>query len=116
MSSSSSDNNSFLSILLKPRKIITAFNLLPNSSSLFSYDDYNYFGFPEDYYSLEIRCPICLHRVKNASRPNICYHVYCRVCLKEWAKQSKKCPNCRATFSKIIKVSYSEPWVYEKYS
>jgi len=107
------ENNDFLTILLQPRDTFTAFQLLPYSGSLNTNKDFNYFGFPEDNYSLEIKCPICFQRVKYASRTNVCYLIFCRYCLRHWNKQSKKCPICRSAFSRIINVSYSEPWVYE---
>ena len=110
------DNNDFLTILLKPRDTFIAFQLLPYSNSLYTYKDFNYFCFPEDNYSLQIKCPIYIQRVKYASRTNVCYYIFCRYCLREWNKQSKKCPICRAVFSRVINVSYFEPWAYEKYS
>lgn len=77
--------------------------------------DINTFGFPEDLYPFELKCPICLGRIKLASRPDNCSHLFCKLCLKEWCKESKKCPYCRIVFNNIIRVSYSEDWIRNKY-
>ena len=116
MESNDTNCKDFYSIITSSSKSFTAFNLLKDSGNCNNFKDFNLFGFPEDNYEFELKCPICLGRVSSASRPENCLHVFCRLCLKEWKKQSTKCPYCRIPFKNIIKVSYSEPWIYEKYS
>ena len=113
--SNSSSNSDFLSIL-KSIKSSNPFDNINPSNNMLDYSDYNFFGFPEDFYDFEIKCPICFGRVTNARRPENCFHIFCSLCIEEWLNQSKKCPCCRKGFKKILKVSYSESWVSEKYA
>ena len=71
----------------------------------------NIFGFHEDLLEKEVRCPICLGRVKNAKRPNKCTHVFCSYCINKWAKTKKKCPICRTEFDKLLKTDIREKFV-----
>ena len=50
-------------------------------------------------------CPICLNRCLLPTKTNKCNHVYCNKCITKWMKTKKKCPMCRRTFDKIIKLS-----------
>ena len=59
------------------------------------------FGFFEDICEKDVRCPICLGRVSVASKPDICLHTFCNLCIKKWNKQSDECPVCRKIFNKI---------------
>ena len=71
----------------------------------------NLFGPNEDLFDFEIKCLIYFHRVISATPPNNCLYVFCSICLKKWNKISNKLPMGRNSFSSIIKVYYSEPWV-----
>ncbi|CBZ28152.1 conserved hypothetical protein [Leishmania mexicana MHOM/GT/2001/U1103] len=50
-------------------------------------------------------CGICLtdiHPVDNPrGRLNSCGHLFCSYCIKEWAKSTNVCPNCKARFTRI---------------
>ncbi|CAG9576657.1 conserved hypothetical protein [Leishmania major strain Friedlin] len=50
-------------------------------------------------------CGICLtdiHPVDNPrGRLNSCGHLFCSYCIKEWAKNTNVCPNCKARFTRI---------------
>lgn len=116
MESSNKNELDFLSVLTRPHNYNNPFILLSNSSKNSNFKDFNPFGFSEDNYSFELRCPICLARVTLASRPENCLHIFCRPCLEKWNSQSNKCPYCRIKFNKILKVSYSESWVVNQYS
>ena len=109
-------NQDFLSVIKSIKKPINPFKMFSNLNNNYPISEYNYFGFTEDLYDFEIRCPICFARVTLARRPDGCFHVFCIDCIQKWSKQSKKCPCCRKTFSCILKVSYSESWVREKYA
>ena len=108
----------FLQILLEQKNPCNPFtlfsnpqlNLPPNAST------YNYFGFNADLFSFEIKCAICLGRVKLAKRPDNCRHIFCGPCLTKWHKNSNKCPCCRKPFKSLIKVDYSEKWVSSLYN
>lgn len=116
MEDKTKSNIDFLSILrsLKPKnnpfKTYSPFNLTDD------YSTYNLYGFKEDLYDFEIKCPICYGRVSIAKRPENCIHIFCGPCIKKWAKTKKKCPCCRTEFNKILSVDYSEPWIREKYA
>ena len=106
----------FLSILKSIKPINNPFKLSISKNFVEEYSNYNFFGFKEDLYNFDIKCPICYGRVSLAKRPNSCFHVFCGPCLKKWAKYKKRCPMCRTDFNKILNVDYSEPWVKQKYS
>jgi hypothetical protein len=109
-------NSDFLLVLKSLKSNPNPFGnaIAMNSSSKFY--DYNYFGFAEDLYNFEIKCPICFGRVSIAKRPDHCFHIFCGPCLTNWSRQSHKCPYCRQNFKKILKVSFSEPWVKKQYT
>ena len=115
MNDSTKEYNYFLLCLTNRKKSHNAFELLSDSSNSLPYSDFNPFGFSEDLYPFEIKCPICFARATLASRPNKCYHIFCKPCLKKWYNESKKCPCCRKEFDSILDVSYSEDWVLNKY-
>ena len=46
---------------------------------------------PPDFYI----CLICTFVAKDAQQMDCCGKVYCRLCLTEHMKRSKKCPQCR---------------------
>ncbi|GET89702.1 hypothetical protein, conserved [Leishmania tarentolae] len=50
-------------------------------------------------------CGICftdIHPVDNPrGRLNSCQHLFCSYCIKEWAKSTNVCPNCKARFTRI---------------
>ena len=115
MDSSAKDYQYFLLCLTSRRKSNNPFELLSKCPNSLPNSDFNLFGFSEDLYPFEIRCPICLGRATLASRPDKCYHIFCKPCLEKWGNESKKCPYCRKEFDAIIKVSYSEDWVLKKY-
>ena len=72
-------------------------------------DRYNYpFGSYEDSLKIEVRCPICLGRVHDASKPLYCIHIFCFNCLKKWYKNASKCPICRADICSIIRIDINE--------
>ena len=71
---------------------------------------FNFFGTYEDLFG-EVRCPICLSRVKTPKRPIDCKHIFCSFCLKKWMKNSNTCPVCRIPIKNIISVDLSEKWV-----
>lgn len=70
----------------------------------------NFWGTYEDLFG-EVRCPICLARVKSAKRSINCRHIFCSFCLMKWLQYSRKCPVCRNPIKKIISVDLSEKWV-----
>ena len=70
----------------------------------------NYFGTYEDLFG-EVRCPICLARVKSAKRPIDCRHIFCSFCINKWIKQSPFCPICRKPIGAIVDVDIKEKWV-----
>lgn len=109
-------HHDFLSVIQSQKPPINPFKIFSNLKKNDSILEYNYYGFTEDLYDFEIRCPICLARVKLARRPDSCFHIFCFDCLENWCRQCKKCPYCRKSFSDILKVSYSESWVREKYA
>ena len=74
-------------------------------------DKFYPFGFYEDMVSKEVRCPICLGRVKNAMKPNCCIHVFCGYCIRKWKQSSNRCPICRKNFINLIKTDITEDWV-----
>lgn len=109
-------NKDFLTVLKSIKISPNPFDIINTLNAPKPNSDYNHFGFPEDIYDFEIKCPICLGRVKMAKRPDKCYHIFCGLCIKEWSKNTKKCPCCRKEFKSLIKVSYSESWVSKKFS
>ncbi|KAK7201797.1 Ring finger domain/Zinc finger, C3HC4 type (RING finger)/PHD-finger containing protein [Novymonas esmeraldas] len=50
-------------------------------------------------------CAICftdIHAVHNPrGRLNSCDHLFCSLCIKEWAKNTNVCPSCKARFTRI---------------
>ncbi|KAG5475806.1 hypothetical protein CUR178_03519 [Leishmania enriettii] len=50
-------------------------------------------------------CGICftdVHPIDNPrGRLNSCGHLFCSYCIKEWAKNTNVCPNCKARFTRI---------------
>ena len=116
MESNDSANQCFLYVLKNLKPFDNPFNDYKTKLQNHNCFETNYFGFKEDLYDFEIRCPICYQRVKSAVRPEHCYHVFCNYCLKKWAKRNKICPYCRKKFQSIYKVDYSESWVIKNYS
>jgi len=52
--------------------------------------------------SEEKKCCICLSpSVENECRTDACAHVFCLVCLQEWAKVKLCCPLCKTPFAHI---------------
>ena len=47
-------------------------------------------------------CPICLKEPIRPTKTNICKHIFCYTCIKEWAKIKNVCPMCRMKFTKIL--------------
>merc|ERR1719394_2313488 len=49
------------------------------------------------------RCPICLLRLRlqPVGRPQPCQHLFCLVCIMEWAKVTPSCPIDRIAFSSV---------------
>ena len=106
---SKASNSNFLQVLLSLAKKSTnpfisdsTFNYRQNSLIL------NPYGFIKDLSEKEVRCPICLGRVKSARRPNSCYHSFCFLCLKKWKKNSNKCPICLAQFDQLLKIDIND--------
>ena len=83
-------------------------------SKSFIYNLTSILGFYEENISQEERCPICLGWTKSATRPSNCNHIFCNFCLKEWNKQSNKCPVCRQKFKRLIKVDISTNSFYSQ--
>jgi len=109
------DCNNFLRIIKNPASNPNAFIRFNYFNEISKSYKFNYFGPNEDLYEFEITCNICLGRVCAACRPNKCYHIFCRPCLKKWHKFSQKCPVCRTLFEYIEKVDYQESWVKLRY-
>ena len=116
MSQDKLSNQNFLHVIKSIKKPVNPFLILSKLNNNDSISKYNYFGFTEDLYDFEIRCPICFARVTLARRPDSCFHIFCFDCIQKWSNQCKKCPCCRKAFTYILKVSYSESWVREKYA
>lgn len=64
----------------------------------------------EDYYSdsscsdgSSEKCPICLLGLheQELGKPNICEHLFCCICISEWAKVVRTCPIDRLEFNQI---------------
>ena len=98
---------------------INIFQKIPENSNPFSLHNSlksksnNQITLPEEYIQKkDVRCPICLGLVIGGSRPNSCYHVFCRFCLNKWAKTKNVCPYCRREFSFILKVNMTEDFVH----
>lgn len=53
-------------------------------------------------------CGICftdVHPIDNPrGRLNSCHHLFCSFCIKEWAKSTNVCPNCKARFTRVYTV------------
>ena len=111
-----SNTHNFLSVLKALKPSTNPFNTDFSEISTINYLDYNIYGFAEDNYDFDVKCPICFKRVTLARRPENCFHIFCAPCLEKWAEQSYKCPYCRKDFTKILKVSFSEPWVQQQFS
>ena len=99
MESLESQYTSFLNVLesleknnQNPFLVPSSFNAINNNLNT------NLFGFTEDLYDKEVRCPICLWRVKNALIPDTCIYVFCSYCIKRWRKTSQNSPICRKKF------------------
>ncbi len=109
-------NNDFLLVLKSLKSNPNPFRNAIAMNSSGEICDYNYFGFTEDLYEFDIKCPICFGRVTMAKRPDHCFHIFCGPCLSNWARQSHKCPYCRQNFKKMLKVSFLEPWVKKQFT
>lgn len=46
-------------------------------------------------------CAICLDGFEEASRLDVCTHIYCFDCIARWSESSDKCPQCNATFGVV---------------
>ena len=102
------DKNNFLSILLNLKKSGSNPFSLMNSTQINTDFRNNPFEFYEDLLDQEMRCPICLGRVKSAIKPTSCIHIFCSYCIKKWCKTSIKCPVCRREMSSLSKVDISK--------
>ena len=101
------DKNNFLTILLNLKDSRSNPFSLVNSSQVSMNFRNNPFGFYEDLFEQDIRCPICLGRVKSAIKPTSCIHIFCSYCIKKWYKTSIKCPVSRREISSLTKVDIS---------
>jgi hypothetical protein len=48
------------------------------------------------------KCPICLEKIKDSSKLDICQHQFCSECIDQWSNLSNTCPVCKEEFKKII--------------
>ncbi|XP_046388104.1 E3 ubiquitin-protein ligase Topors-like [Ischnura elegans] len=62
----------------------------------------------------ELKCAICLGRLRNKSLIDSCFHEFCFECLVEWSKVKPECPLCKTKFEYIIHNVKSND-DYEKY-
>ena len=69
------------------------FNTTKIAQNLFNF-------FKLDFYD----CSICLGPSTNPYRIRPCKHIFCLRCIKIWMETSSRCPLCRGTISKIIKI------------
>lgn len=112
MESLESQYTSFLNVLESLEKKNQNPFLFPPFFNANNYNlNTNLFGFTEDLYDKEVRCPICLGRVKNALIPDTCVHVFCSYCIKRWRKTSQNCPICRKKFFNLLKVDLREEYI-----
>ena len=116
MKTNNTINIDFLRILLDIKKRQTnPFQICKNKEINNKVKDfYSPFGFYEDQFEKEVRCPICLGRVGNASKPSSCIHIFCSLCIKDWLKLSNKCPVCRTKIDELSKVDINEDWVFDQ--
>ena len=78
--------NNYLQILLGVLDISNPFIFQRNSNIIGHF----WSGIPEEYIpKKEVCCPICLGRVIVGVRPNACFHLFCKSCLKKWAETKK---------------------------
>ena len=47
-------------------------------------------------------CSICLQEIKLPAAKISCGHLFCGECILQSSKVSTKCPNCRASYKKVI--------------
>ena len=100
--------NNFLQILQRVPDNSNPFIFQQNSNIIDNFQS----DIPQEYIpKKEVRCPICLGRVIVGVRPNACFHVFCKSCLKKWAETKKICPYCRRHFSNIIKLDLTEDFI-----
>ena len=113
MKKNNSINIDFLKILLDLKnKQTNPFQIFKNKEINNKVNNYySPFGFYEDQFEKEVRCPICLGRVSNASKPSSCIHIFCSLCINKWLKLSNKCPVCRTQIGELNKVDINEDWV-----
>jgi len=46
-------------------------------------------------------CPVCLDPLTGATATLVCGHVFCKVCITDWARSQTTCPTCRATLQVV---------------
>ena len=100
--------NHFLNVLLNLKDYHSNPFFSTYSSAAYPKWNYNPFCFYEDLIEKEVRCPICLGRVKSAMKPNCCIHLFCSFCIKKWNKVSKKLSVCRREMTSLAKVDISQ--------
>lgn len=47
------------------------------------------------------KCPICLEKIKDCSKLDVCLHQFCQECIDQWSNLSNTCPVCKEEFKKI---------------
>ncbi|CAD8200242.1 unnamed protein product [Paramecium pentaurelia] len=52
----------------------------------------------------ELNCSICYSSIVDQGIVQNCQHVFCFQCIKQWSKQNLTCPQCRADFTKVIRI------------
>ena len=65
-------------------------------------------GYPSDIFvdPIEYDCTICLGICKDTVSLKPCGHIFCKECIKVWAKNKTVCPNCKVNFNEILE----SPW------
>ncbi|CAK92750.1 unnamed protein product (macronuclear) [Paramecium tetraurelia] len=52
----------------------------------------------------EITCSICYSSIADQGIIKNCKHTYCFQCIQKWSEQNLTCPQCRADFTKVIRI------------
>lgn len=50
---------------------------------------------------MDMTCPICYERMRDPSKANNCFHMFCFDCIVRWCKQKLVCPLCKGSVSII---------------
>lgn len=50
----------------------------------------------------DLRCPICLERIRNMAFLNPCFHRFCFACILEWSDRKAECPLCKQRFQSFF--------------